>query len=71
MLIPFVKMHGLGNDYIYIDDRAEDMSDPSEVARVVSNRHRGIGGDGIILIQSFCRFHSIRDLKRFRFFHIS
>ena len=51
MLIPFVKMHGLGNDYIYIDDRAEDMSDPSEVARVVSNRHRGIGGDGIILIR--------------------
>ena len=52
MIVSFVKMHGLGNDYIYIDDRAEEITDPSACARVVSDRHRGIGGDGLILIRN-------------------
>ena len=49
----FIKMHGLGNDYIFLDlfNNPEIISrDLSELARKMSDRHRGIGGDGIILI---------------------
>ena len=46
----FTKMHGLGNDYIYVNGFEEQLDDPSAVARAVSNRHFGIGGDGLILI---------------------
>jgi diaminopimelate epimerase len=47
----FTKMHGAGNDYIYVDCFAEPMpEDPAETARRVSDRHFGIGGDGLILI---------------------
>ena len=45
----FTKMHGLGNDYIYVNCFEEKISDPSELAKVVSDRHFGIGGDGLIL----------------------
>ena len=48
--IPFVKMHGCGNDYIYIDCRSRTPDDPAALARRLSDRHFGIGGDGIILI---------------------
>ena len=44
----FVKMHGLGNDYVFVQ---EDVDSPEEVSRLVSDRHRGIGGDGLILVQ--------------------
>jgi diaminopimelate epimerase len=46
----FTKMHGLGNDYIYVNGFAETVADPVAVARVVSDRHFGIGSDGLILI---------------------
>src|SRR6476619_4345591 len=46
----FTKMHGIGNDYIYINGFAERVADPVAVARKVSDRHTGIGGDGLILI---------------------
>jgi diaminopimelate epimerase len=46
----FVKMHGAGNDYIYVDCTEEHIEDPSEVARLASDRHFGVGGDGLILI---------------------
>jgi diaminopimelate epimerase len=46
----FTKMHGLGNDYVYVDGFAERVADPSEVAVRVSNRNFGIGADGLILI---------------------
>jgi diaminopimelate epimerase len=46
----FTKMHGIGNDYIYVNCFEEKIDDPAELARVVSDRHRGIGGDGLILI---------------------
>ena len=48
----FTKMHGLGNDYIYINGSEEDLSglDLAELSRVLSDRHFGIGGDGIILV---------------------
>src|SRR5919106_1183309 len=46
----FTKMHGLGNDYIYVNGFDEHVADPPAVARAVSDRHFGIGGDGLILI---------------------
>ena len=51
MAMRFTKMHGAGNDYIYVDCFAEPIpQEVEELARVVSNRHFGIGGDGLILI---------------------
>ena len=46
----FVKMHGAGNDYVYIDGFKESISDPAALAIEVSNRNFGIGSDGLILI---------------------
>ncbi len=46
----FTKMHGIGNDYVYVNGFAETVGDPAAVARVVADRHFGIGGDGLILI---------------------
>ncbi len=46
----FTKMHGLGNDYIYIDCFSQSVENPVELARRLSDRHFGIGGDGLILI---------------------
>ena len=46
----FTKMHGIGNDYVYVNGFAETVADPGEVARKVSDRHFGIGSDGLILI---------------------
>ena len=46
----FTKMHGIGNDYVYVNGFIETVANPAEVARVVSDRHFGIGGDGLILI---------------------
>ncbi|NSW57291.1 MAG: diaminopimelate epimerase [Armatimonadetes bacterium] len=49
----FTKLHGLGNDYIYIDAVNQDLSayDLPELSRVLSDRNFGIGGDGIILVR--------------------
>jgi diaminopimelate epimerase len=49
-LMKFTKMHGIGNDYVYVNGFAEQVKNPSEVAVQVSDRHFGIGGDGLILI---------------------
>ncbi|MGC9518962.1 MAG: diaminopimelate epimerase [Desulfuromonadaceae bacterium] len=46
----FVKMHGLGNDYVYVDTTLADVPNPEQLARAVSDRHFGIGSDGLILI---------------------
>ena len=46
----FTKMHGIGNDYVYVDGFAERVVDPGAVAQQVSDRHFGIGGDGLIMI---------------------
>lgn len=47
----FTKMHGIGNDYVYVDCFQETVKNPSEVAKFVSDRHYGIGSDGLILIK--------------------
>ena len=46
----FTKMHGLGNDYIYVDCLEKDIENPSEVSRFVSDRHFGVGSDGLVMI---------------------
>ena len=46
----FTKMHGAGNDYVYVDGFSEQIKDPAALARLVSDRHFGIGSDGLILI---------------------
>ncbi len=46
----FAKMHGAGNDYVYVNGFAETVADPAALARAVSNRQFGIGSDGLILI---------------------
>ncbi len=54
--IPFIKMHGLGNDYVYIDCFPKAVAqyitttDLAELARRVSDRHFGVGSDGLVLI---------------------
>lgn len=48
----FIKMHGIGNDYIYVDEFLyKAPADIGDAARLASDRHTGIGGDGLILIQ--------------------
>ncbi len=46
----FTKMHGLGNDYIYVNGFSEEVKNPEELAVEISDRHFGIGGDGLVLI---------------------
>ncbi|MDR1592314.1 MAG: diaminopimelate epimerase [Prevotellaceae bacterium] len=50
MNIPFIKMHGAGNDYIYIDGFKTSVQKPVVLAREISNRHTGIGSDGLVII---------------------
>ena len=47
----FTKMRGIGNDYVYVNCFEETVKDPAAVARYVSDRHFGIGSDGLILIK--------------------
>src|SRR5580692_717938 len=46
----FTKLHGIGNDYVYVNGFTETVADPARLARAVSDRHFGIGSDGLILI---------------------
>jgi diaminopimelate epimerase len=46
----FTKMHGAGNDYVYVDAHKEKIADPSALAITISDRHTGVGSDGLILI---------------------
>lgn len=50
MKVRFTKMHGAGNDYIYVDASAYKLPDPSRIAIKWSDRHTGIGSDGLVLI---------------------
>lgn len=51
-MVRFTKMQGAGNDYIYINGIIESIKDYSEAARLLSDRHYGIGSDGLVLILS-------------------
>ncbi len=50
MGIVFTKMHGLGNDYLFIDGDRYPVEDPASLSRAMSHRHLGAGADGIILV---------------------
>ncbi len=50
MNINFTKMHGIGNDYVYVDGFKYTIGDPNKFSEFVSDRHFGIGSDGLILI---------------------
>lgn len=49
-MLKFTKMHGTGNDYVYVDLFEEKLTDPSETSKRISDRHFGIGSDGLICI---------------------
>ena len=46
----FTKMHGIGNDYIYVDVFNQKVEHPESLAVKIADRHFGVGGDGLILI---------------------
>lgn len=46
----FTKMHGLGNDYVYVNAFEEHIENPNELAKQISDRHFGVGSDGLVLI---------------------
>ena len=48
--VKFTKMHGAGNDYIYVDTQKYDIPDPAKASMVWSKYHTGIGSDGLVLI---------------------
>ena len=48
--IPFTKMHGCGNDYIYVNAMQYPIADPAAASILWSDRHKGIGSDGLVLI---------------------
>ena len=50
MKFKFTKMHGCGNDYVYVNGFTETIEDPEQAAIFVSDRHKGIGSDGLIMI---------------------
>jgi len=49
-MLSFTKMQGAGNDYIYIDCKENTPSNPGDLAKKVSDRHFGVGSDGLVLI---------------------
>ena len=55
----FTKMHGIGNDYVYVNCLDTKLDNPSETAVRVSDRHFGIGSDGLILIKPSTKLISI------------
>ena len=59
----FTKMQGIGNDYVYVDCFKEQVKEPGKVSRFISDRHFGIGADGLILIcpsgKADCRMETV------------
>jgi len=49
-MLKFTKMHGIGNDYVYIDAIKQKIENPNELAKKLSDRRYSIGGDGVVLI---------------------
>ena len=50
MTFRFTKMHGTGNDYVYVNGFEQEIENPGELSIRISDRHFGIGSDGLILI---------------------
>ena len=49
-MLRFFKMQGCGNDYVFIDCRSQTVDEPAGLARRISDRHTGIGSDGLVLL---------------------
>ena len=62
--IKFTKMHGAGNDYIYVNALQYPIDHPEALSRLWSDRHKGIGGDGLVLIDSGDALKSAEDKGR-------
>lgn len=60
MRVPFTKMHGLGNDYVFIDSDEYPVRDAPALARAMSDRHRGVGSDGLILVSRATEVGDVR-----------
>ncbi len=64
MQVPFLKMHGLGNDFVVLDARGKPLALPAETIRWVGDRHRGVGFDQLVTLEPasdadvFIRFHN-------------
>ncbi len=58
MKLPFTKMHGISNDYVYVNAFATEVPNPPDTARKVSDRRTGVGGDGLILIRPSDTVHA-------------
>ena len=54
----FTKMHGCGNDYVYVDGMKYQIPDESAAAKKLSDRHFSIGGDGLIIIKKGTKMHA-------------
>ena len=50
MKINFTKMHGIGNDYVYVDGFKQTIENPNAFSEFISDRHFGIGADGLVMI---------------------
>ena len=61
----FTKMHGIGNDYIYVNCFEEVVSDPERLAIVMSRPHFGVGADGLILIEADMCGNGIRCVGKY------
>lgn len=58
MKLPFTKMHGISNDYVYVNAFVTKVADPPAIAQKVSDRRTGVGGDGLILIGPSAHAHA-------------
>ncbi|MDE1132160.1 MAG: diaminopimelate epimerase [Ascidiaceihabitans sp.] len=59
ILFPFMKMHGLGNDFVVVDARAQSLEMTESLARALGDRHRGVGFDQLAIVS---RNHSVADV---------
>ena len=64
-MIKFTKMQGCGNDYVYVNCLQETIEDANSLAKIVSDRHFGIGSDGLILIKKSSALR-IKTVKNWR-----
>lgn len=58
----FIKMHGAGNDYIYIDCFSENIEKPESLSKTLSRRHFGVGADGMVLIKPSIKADCFMDI---------
>ncbi|MGH6982266.1 MAG: diaminopimelate epimerase, partial [Stellaceae bacterium] len=49
--VPFIKMHGLGNDFVVLDARATPLAFDEATARAIADRHTGVGCDQLIVLE--------------------